>query len=172
LGELTGNEYIKLSHTEKQDIPFVLEAEQRCENAKYIGQWTHEQHCNALNEPDILHLVIRNAAGEFVGYAIIKGLSSPNDSIELMRIVIEQMGCGYGKMTLSLIKRWCFEVQKAHRLWLDVWENNLRAQHVYESQGFKREGLLRECIKVGDAYQSLIVMSILNQEHRQGEVLL
>ncbi|GHT97160.1 hypothetical protein FACS1894142_1060 [Spirochaetia bacterium] len=48
---------------------------------------------------------------------------------------------------------------------MDVREKNIRAQHVYEMQGFKREGIIRECLKTGENYQSLIVMAILSEEY-------
>ena len=162
---LIGNDSVQLLWTEPQQIPFVLQAEAEQENAQYIGQWSATQHINALADADILHLLVKNIAGEYVGYVILRGLSSPDDSIEFMRLVITAKGFGYGKSVLSLIKKWCFEVRKAHRLWLDVRENNYRAQHVYQSQGFRREGIFRECVKVENSYESLVVMAILAQEY-------
>jgi len=162
---LIENDSIQIAYTRKQDIPFVVKIEREQENAMYVGQWSFNQHEEALNDADILHLLIKNSDEQNVGFAIIKGMTNQNDSIELMRIVIASKGSGYGKSALSLIKKWCFEIKKAHRLWLDVRENNVRAQHVYETQGFIREGILRECIKVGNAYQSLVVMSILSQSY-------
>lgn len=164
---LIENADIKLAYTEKHDIPFIMETEQEQENAKYVGQWSYEQHVIALHHNDILHLVIKDANEQGIGYAIIKGLKNNNDSIELMRIAITKKGCGYGKTALSLIKKWCFEIKFAHRLWLDVREHNIRALHVYETQGFIREGTLRECVKVENEYQSLTVMSILSQDYRE-----
>lgn len=159
------NPVIQMTYTEAQDLPFVIAAERDQENAAFVGQWSLEQHVNALSDGDIRHLIVKHATGQFVGYVIMKGLANPNDSIELMRITIAQKGHGHGKNVLSLIKTWCFEIQHAHRLWLDVREHNTRAQHVYEAQGFKREGMLRECVKVNGGYQSLVVMSILSQDY-------
>ena len=160
---LIENEHMQITYTEKQDISFVVGAEQNQENAGYIEDWSFEQHEESLNDTDILHLIFKNVDGQSVGYAIIKGLTNKNDSVELVRIVITEKGFGYGKIALSLIKEWCFEIKKAHRLWLDVLEYNERAQHVYESQGFIREGVLRECVKIDDTYHSLVVMSVLSQ---------
>ena len=64
-------------------------------------------------------------------------------------------------------KKWSFDIKHAHRLWLDVYDNNVRAQNVYEAQGFTREGILRECIKAGNTYYSLIVMSILEYDYER-----
>jgi len=162
---LIENDYIQIIYTEKQDIPFIIEVERSQENAEYVAQWSFKQHENSLNDTDILHLIFKSVDGQNIGYAIIKGITNPNDNIELMRIVIANKGLGYGKLALSLIKKWCFEIKEAHRFWLDVIEYNVRAQHVYESQGFIREGILRECIKIGGIYQSLVGMSILSEDY-------
>jgi len=156
---------IIMTYTRKQDLQFILEAER--ENTEFVGQWTIEQHEKALNDDNILHILIKKIDGRSIGYIILKGLASQNDNIELMRIVITEKNKGYGKIVISLIKKWCFEIRHAHRLWLDVRENNVRAQYVYENQGFKNEGILRECIKDGNSYQSLIVMSILSHEYKK-----
>jgi len=165
---LIKNESIQLVFTEKEDIPFVVEAEREAGNAQYISQWSVEQHENAIDDADIFHLMVKDIKGNSVGYAIIKGMANPNNSIELMRVVITEKGFGYGKGVLSLVKKWCFEERKAHRLWLDVQEDNIRAQHIYEAQGFKREGILRECVKTESAYKSLVVMAILDREYGGG----
>ena len=159
------NNDIQIVYTKKRDIPFVMEAEQYHENAEYIGQWSLQQHFNALNDEDILHLIVKNMNEQPVGYAILRGITNPNDSIELMRIVITEKSLGYGKGVVALIKEWCFDINCSHRLWLDVREDNIRARHVYEMQGFKCEGILRECIKMDNSYKSLVIMSVLADEY-------
>lgn len=42
------------------------------------------------------------------------------------------------------IKKIVFDKLKAHRLWLDVRLKNYRAQQLYQSEGFIKEGVLRE----------------------------
>ena len=55
----------------------------------------------------------------------------------------------------------------AHRFWLDVKARNARALALYRSEGFVEEGRLRESVRSGDGYDSLIVMSMLEPEHRR-----
>ena len=159
------NDYINLAYTRPEDIPFVVEAETNPANSTFIGRWPNEQHLDALSDGDILHLVVKNNDGQNVGYVIIRGLENKNDCIELFRIVITQKDSGYGQNVFELVKTWCFEERKAHRLWLDVRPENARAQHVYEKQGFVREGVLRECIKEEGGYKSLILMGLLSREY-------
>ena len=54
----------------------------------------------------------------------------------------------------------------AHRFWLDVKALNTRAQALYRSEGFVEEGRLRESVRTGDGYDSLVVMSMLEAEHQ------
>ncbi len=100
-----------------------------------------------MNHPDKQYLIIENDDTETKGYAIISGLTSPNSSIELTRIIIAEPGKGYGKKALLLILKEVFEEYKAHRLYLDVIEYNQRAINIYQSLGFKKEGILRESVK-------------------------
>ena len=53
---------------------------------------------------------------------------------------------------------------KLHRLELDVYSFNPRAEKVYLKAGFKQEGVLRDAIMDGDSYADDIIMSILEDE--------
>lgn len=158
---------LTLRPTTEADLAFVLSAEQDPANRPYVGQWTKEQHLTAMSDSDMAHLIARqDADGRPVGYAILAGLRQGSASVELKRLVATEKGRGVGRTMLQIIKRSAFDVRHAHRLWLDVREHNLRAQHLYASEGFTAEGRLRECVLVDGRYESLIVMSILEQEYR------
>ena len=58
------------------------------------------------------------------------------------------------------LKRWL------HRIDLRVFDFNQAAIAAYERVGFKKEGLLRDACKVGEAYWSAWVMSMLEDEWR------
>jgi RimJ/RimL family protein N-acetyltransferase len=157
---------ITLRRTTPDDIDFVSKSEHDESNKPFIGQWTKEQHINSLQNPDIYHVVVEHIeSGRSLGYIILAGLTNPNKSIEFMRIVINDKGKGYGKMTVHLVKKLVFEELKAHRLWLDVKEFNLRAQKLYESEGFMYEGKLRDYVRTNNNYESIIIMSILETEY-------
>jgi RimJ/RimL family protein N-acetyltransferase len=147
-------------------LSFLLKVEQTDDNRPFVRQWTRTQHWTAIDSPDSAHLIIESVAeNKPVGYAIINGLESPDQNLEFMRIVIEDKSRGYGRAAIRLIKQWAFEEKKAHRLWLDVKIHNQRARRIYEAAGFVLEGVLRECIKADDGYQSLAIMSILENEY-------
>jgi diamine N-acetyltransferase len=164
---------IRLRPTLEDDLDFVLSAERGPENSPFVTSWTREQHLAALTSEYQSHLIIENIAnGSRVGYIILAGLPDTNQSIEFRRIVVTEKGKGVGKAALQLVMQLAFEELKAHRLWLDVKEHNVRAQHVYESAGFVKEGVLRECIKAEDGFESLVVMSMLRREYEKPDTAL
>lgn len=157
-----------LRPTTEADLDFVLAAEQHPDNRPYVGQWRKDQHLAALSDTDMAHLIaVRKDNSRPVGYAILAGLRPGSTNLELKRIVAMEKGQGIGHTMLQIIKRYAFDDRHAHRLWLDVRDHNLRAQHVYAQEGFTAEGRLRECVRVDGRFESLIVMSILEQEYRR-----
>lgn len=156
---------IKLRPTNENDLDFVLAAECNPENSPFIMGWSLAEHREAFANQNLRHLIIERSVDNMaLGYVILRGLEDNSQSIELMRIVITAKGAGYGHQALQLIKRLAFEKLDAHRLWLDFKDYNQRARHLYSSEGFVVEGVLRECLKVGDNFESLVVMSILRSE--------
>jgi RimJ/RimL family protein N-acetyltransferase len=156
---------IVLRLTENKDINFIIKTESNLHNAQFIIPWTKQQHKDAFLNKDILHLIVEDKLTyKSVGYVILAGLRNSNHSIEFMRIVIAKKRKGYGRETIKLIKKIAFEKFKAHRLWLDVKVKNHIAQRLYESQGFIKEGVLRECLLSNNKYDSLVIMSLLKDK--------
>ena len=83
-----------------------------------------------------------------------------------MRIVVEVPGQGLGREVLQATLKFSFDKLGAHRLWLDVFTDNERAQRAYRAVGFRDEGILRDSIRQGGRYRSLVIMSLLEPEFR------
>ncbi len=164
---LEQNDSVILKRTRPQDLEYVMGAERDPENSPFVGQWTFEEHHIALVNSDLLHLLaLTKEDNRQIGFAILAGLQNPNRTIELKRLVVTDKGKGYGKEILRLIKALTFGPLGAHRLWLDVRSNNPRAKHVYESEGFIEEGILRESVFLNGQYLSLLLMSVLENEFK------
>jgi RimJ/RimL family protein N-acetyltransferase len=73
---------------------------------------------------------------------------------------------GYGRAALKSVQQLAFAQLQAHRLWLDVKDHNSRARHLYQAMGFVEEGRLRECVKSGNRFESLVVLSMLRSEYQ------
>jgi diamine N-acetyltransferase len=157
---------ISLRRTTESDLDAILQLEQDEENRAYIIPWTYQQHRAACSNPDLAHLVVETIhESALIGFLLLAGRENAHQSIEFRRIIIADKGKGYGKEVLKLVKQVVFEQWQAHRLWLDVFEHNHRARHVYASEGFIEEGLLRECVARGEYFESLVIMSLLAQEY-------
>lgn len=135
-------------------------------NSKFVFLWPKERHMEAITRMDEMHVSIINAStSELVGYMILAGIGGEDQSLEFRRMTIADQGKGYGRISVRFVKRYCFEVLKYHRLWLDVYTDNERAIGLYASEGFVQEGILRECKKYGEGYRSMVVMSMLESEY-------
>ena len=157
---------IELRRTTENDLPYVLLAEGHEDNRRFVTAWPEQKHRTALNDADIEHLILESKPNsQRIGFVILAGLQGKHRSIEFMRIVVTDKGKGYGRAAVRAIKRHAFETLSAHRLWLDVKEHNERARALYEQEGFRYEGMLRECLRGPNGFESLVVMSLLEQEY-------
>lgn len=156
---------LQLRLARAEDIPAIMTLERFPHYRTFVGNWTEDEHRAKMAGTDCRYLVAEEEPGEMAGFAILRGLSSPNRSIRLQRIVVANPGRGVGRRMLAAIEDYVFRTLKAHRLWLDVFETNTRAIHVYESLGFRREGILREAILRDGADHTQLLMSILDREY-------
>lgn len=157
---------IALRETAEDDLTFVLGSERAPGATEFVGQWPRERHLEAIQRTDEDHLIIVGGASERLGFVILQGVGGPHNSLEVRRIVVHRPGAGIGRRALSLVVDRAFEKHKAHRVWLDTFTGNNRAQRAYAAAGFIREGVLREAFLKNDRYESLVIMSILRSEWR------
>jgi RimJ/RimL family protein N-acetyltransferase len=149
------------------DLDYVITVENDAQNRPFITPWERTQHEGAVRFPDFRHFIIE-AGPEYerTGFVILQGCRNPHRSVELKRLVLQTKGQGLGRACVRLLKQMAFRDLGAHRFWLDVKTLNTRAQVLYESEGFVVEGRLRESVRAGDGYDSLIVMSMLDREYQ------
>jgi diamine N-acetyltransferase len=157
---------VRLRPTMLSDLDFVQTVETDVHNLPFITPWERPQHEGAVRFPDFRHFIVE--AGDHytaTGFVILQGCRNPHKSIELKRVVLQDKGRGLGRACVRLLKRMAFRDLKAHRFWLDVKTLNTRAQALYVREGFVEEGRLRESVRAGDGYDSLILMSMLDREY-------
>ena len=76
-------------------------------------------------------------------------------------------GKGIGTWATEMTRDFAFEQCKLHRLELDVYSFNPRAQKVYEKAGFQVEGVLRDAVLDGDRYADDILMAMPEDDWRK-----
>lgn len=160
---------INLQYTSSLNLDKIIMMENDFETNKFIIPYSKERHQHVIDKKDEQHLSVFDMNNNLIGFVIIAGLYDTNDSIEFRRVVIRKKnkGKGYGNEVIERIKKKCFEEFKCHRLWLDVFDFNQRAIHIYKKAGFNVEGVLRECYKTKKGYQNLVIMSILRNEYEK-----
>ncbi len=129
-----------------------------------VGQSPADEHKRMLAEPGVVYLVAETEPGTIAGCALVRGLDSPHKSVELKRLVVGVPNEGLGRKLLAEVAKIAFAEYGAHRLFLDVFVTNDRARHVYESFGFRQEGIMRDAIYRDGAFHSLVLMSLLESE--------
>ena len=158
---------LRLRPTMLSDLDYVTSVENDEHNQPFITPWERTQHEGAVRFPDFRHFIIEAGPNyERAGFVILQGCRNPHGSVELKRIVLQPKGRGLGRACVRLLKQMAFRDLHAHRFWLDVKTLNTRALALYESEGFIEEGRLRESVKVGEGYDSLVVMSLLESEYQ------
>lgn len=159
---------VRLRPTMTSDLDFVISVEQDAQNRPFITPWERIQHEGAVRFPDFRHFIVESGADyHATGFVILQGCRNPHHSVELKRIVLQTKGQGLGRACVRLLAQMAFRDLGAHRFWLDVKSLNTRAQALYRSEGFVEEGRLRDSVTTIDGtYDSLIVMSMLESEHR------
>ena len=158
---------LRLRPTMLSDLDFVISVETDAQNMPFITPWERTQHEGAVRFPDFRHFIVEaGAAYESAGFVILQGCRNPHRSVELKRVVLQPKGQGLGRECVRQLKRMAFRDLHAHRFWLDVKSANARALALYRSEGFVEEGRLRESVRSGGGYDSLVVLSMLESEHR------
>ena len=147
------------------DIPAILNLERTSLAREFVGQWSEDRHRAALTGGDARYYVNENDRREIQAYAILRGILEDSRAIELKRIVVAVPERGLGRRILMELMRIAFRELGAHRLFLDVFEDNSRARHLYERLGFQYEGVMRDAASRDGRWFNLHLMSILESEY-------
>ncbi|MGO8719078.1 MAG: GNAT family N-acetyltransferase [Acidobacteriaceae bacterium] len=158
---------IRLRPATDSDIASILSLERIPVFHTLVGTWPEEEHRRAMHNPDVRYFMVTTEDDEAAGFALLRGVLLPHRSLELKRFVIARPGKGLGQPALSAIMAIAFNELCAHRLWLDVFETNMRALHIYRKAGFHPDGTLREAIYRDGKYHTLLLFSMLDREYRQ-----
>jgi diamine N-acetyltransferase len=157
---------ITLTRATTSDIAFVMAAERRPGYESFVGRWTEEEHREALAATGCVYLLGARGVEAPQGFAILRDLNDPHGNVYLKRIAVMESDRGFGQAFLAAVMDWVFALPVAHRFWLNVLEENMRARHVYAKLGFVEEGDKRESfLRLDGTRGSEWTMSILRPEH-------
>lgn len=146
------------------DIPAIMRIERTPGYELFVGTYEHEVHLTYMRSEAARYFVWRED-GEVLGFVIFFRMGDPNLIVEAKRIVLAQTDTGLGRRFVRALMDWVFEETDANRLELDCSMENPRALHVYEAEGFAREGVVREVYRTPEGrFVSSALFSILRRE--------
>lgn len=128
---------IRLRPTEEADLDFVLALERHPDNTPFIGQWSRDEHREAITRPDRGHWILVDDAGPPAGYLIAFDLTRSGCGVYVKRIVAARKSGGVGRAALRELSAHAFGALDAPRVWLNVHRENVRGQRCYRAIGFE-----------------------------------
>jgi ribosomal-protein-alanine N-acetyltransferase len=125
------------------------------ERSAYEHPWTEGNFADSLRAGYQAQLL---CAGEvLIGYFVaMKGV----DEVHLLNLTVDPrwQGQGWGRTMLDALAAWS-RGQGAQWLWLEVRVGNLRAQQLYERNGFRRVGERKAYYPASAGREDALVMS-------------
>lgn len=154
---------VELARASGADIPFIMAVERMAGYERLVGRWDEPKHRAALASEQCAYFVARDAARP-VGFVIVRDWASPERVTLIKRVAVAHPGLRLGRTILAKVVDAIFSETEAHRVWLGVFPENLRARRAYEAVGFRAEGIARGSAYFGGVYRDELVMAVLRPE--------
>ncbi|MCP3027056.1 GNAT family N-acetyltransferase [Halobacillus sp. A5] len=122
---------------------------------------------NEKNSKVLIYSVVEKETDNIIGHISLGKIDRTNESARVGKVLVGDKnvrGKGIGQQMMTEILKIAFDELGLHRVSLGVFDFNSSAIGCYVKAGFKKEGLLRDSRKIGNAYWSLWEMSVLDNE--------
>lgn len=153
LKKLTG------SVTNDRDANKIMEDDER----NRITSWYQSRNIQS----DRLDLAIAlKDTNQIIGEVVFNEFDDHSNNVNF-RILISQSysNQGFGSEAIQMFIQYGFEQLNLHKINLEVFSFNPRAEHVYKKVGFKLESIKREDFKYNDNYIDTKVYGLLKSEY-------
>ncbi|WP_457032790.1 GNAT family N-acetyltransferase [Kitasatospora sp. P5_F3] len=119
------------------------------------------------DQPDRLDLAIEDLDGRYLGELALMDLDRDNRSAAFrIALVPTATGRGFGTEATRLLLDHAFTAVGLHRIHLEVFDFNPRAQRAYQKAGFTLEGRLRQAHHWNGQWHDTLLMAALATEWR------
>lgn len=163
-----------LRRLDKKDAPLMLE-------------WMHDSEINCNFQTDFAALTLESALSficdsfqdenqsfafvdehdEYLGTISLKNISYKNSNAEYAIVARKKaQGTGAARKATQELLKYAFEELGLHKVYLNVLEDNVRAQRLYEKCGFLYEGSAVDAVKIKGTYKTLKWYGIINDLER------
>jgi len=101
-----------------------------------------------------------------IGFCMVAFIDDYNRSCKFGITIGEkdQWGKGYAKEVVNEIVRYCFEDLNMNRIGVEIYAFNDRSIKLFEALGFKREGIIRECVYKNEKFEDEYLYGLLKSE--------
>lgn len=152
-----------LRRLEEKDAPLMLEwmhdNEINCNFQADFAASTMESALHFINssfDDENQNFAFVDENNEYLGTISLKHISYENDSAEYAIVTRKKaQGTGAAMAATLEVLQYAFEELKLHKVYLNVLEENVRAQKLYEKCGFAYEGRAVDAVKINGAYRTL-----------------
>lgn len=130
-------------------------------------EWYLEGTNNPPESDALVYKAVETRTGEVVGHISLGGISYKNHSARISRVLVGNTtarGRGVCQGMIKAVLKIGFEDLGLHRIDLGVYDFNTAAIRCYKKCGLHQDGLMRDVLRHGDEYWSLVEMSMLEHE--------
>lgn len=169
---------VYLAPIEREDLPILMSWRNREDFRKYFREYreinTDMQNkwyeSKVLNDPSTIMFSIRNInSHELLGACGLCYINWIHRNADLSLYIgwdnsyIDDKG--YARESCNLLFNYGFKGLGLNKIWTEIYEFDVKKKKLYESLGFKLDGILREnCFYDGKWWDSLI-LSLLNKDY-------
>ncbi len=146
------------------DVPFIDGLFKLPHSREFLNEPGRDAILALIEDPQSEAFVVE-ADGEDFGYFT---MHDREWLVELGVLVVKTPGRGAGPFAMRWGVEQAFQARKAHRVFIEIREDNDRARAMCERLGFKAEGLYRDGFRdaVTGEYQNLIPYGMLRTDLR------
>lgn len=161
-----------LRHLEERDAPLMLEwmhdSGINCNFQADFASSTLESVLSFINDcfgEESQNFAITDENDEYLGTISLKHISYKNANAEYSIVIRKKaQGTGVAVAATQELLKYAFEELKLHKVYLNVLEENVRAQKLYEKCGFVYEGRAVDAVKISGTYRNLKWYGIINNK--------
>ncbi len=131
-------------------------------------KWIRKTHYKIKNKEEYGFAIVLKTENKVIGAVSLMHIDWKNKNAEL-GYWLGKKYWGKGLMTeaVKLVLKFAFEKLKLHRVYANLFEENVASRRVLEKSGFKLEGVARECRFRYNKWHNELKFGILKQEYEK-----
>jgi RimJ/RimL family protein N-acetyltransferase len=142
-------------------------------NYKPVHEQNHQNWFASVIEKDNVRLFAIRTISEdkLIGTCQVYNIDFINSNAEVQIRIGEKgyRGKGYGAEGYKLLSQYAFQHLNLHRIYANVYDDNIASRKAIEKAWFKQEGILRQSAFINGKYKDMYVYALLREEVKSDE---